>query len=202
MSLREWGVLAVATAFAVAVMGWIVWSERPVAPPEPAAERQAETTLGAGSAPEETDVDPARVAALEEAAAAAPDDAAPRVALGDLYLDARQFDEAISWYEQVLVLDPAHADAGTSLGVSYFYAGQSARAVEAFDEVLATNPEHPRALLSLGIVKAFGLQDLEGALAAWEQVIAAAPGSPESAAAREAIDRLGAAHDGPDAGGP
>ena len=202
MSLRELGVLAVATAFAAAVMGWIVWSERPVVSPEPLADQPATTALGPGSVPEESDVDPARVATLQEAAAAAPEDAAPRSALGDLYFEARQFEEAIAWYEQVLVLDPANADAGTSLGVSHFYAGQPERAVETFEQVLAATPEHPRALLSLGIVKAFGLQDLDGAQVAWEQVIAAAPGSPESAAAREAIDRLGTAHGGADAGGP
>ena len=202
MSGREWGVLGVSAAFAVAVMGWIVWSERPVAPPEPPPDQQADTALGADFAPEESDVDPARVATLQEAAAAAPDDAAPRAALGDLYFEARQFGEAIAWYEEVLALDSANADAGASLGVSYFYAGQSERAVEVFEQVLAANPEHPRTLLSLGIVKAFGLQDLDGAQAAWEQVIAAAPGSPESAAAREAIDRLGAAHGGTDAAGP
>ncbi len=201
MNGREWGVLAVAAASSIAVMGWIVWSERPPAAPEPLADQQAETALGAGSAPEETAVDAARVATLEEAAAAAPDDAGPRVALGDLYFGARQFEEAISWYEQVLVLEAANADAGTSLGVSYFYAGQFERAVEALEQVLAANPEHPRALLSLGIVKAFGLQDLDGAQDAWEQVIATAPGSPESEAAREAIDRLGAAHGGLDADG-
>lgn len=203
MNGREWGVLGIAAAFSVAVMGWIVWSERPPAPPEasePAADERSTTALGAGAAPEASDVDPARVATLEEAAAADPDDAATRSALGDLYFEARQFAAAIPWYEEVLALDPADAEAGASLGVSYFYDGQSERAVEAFDRVLAANPEHPRTLLSMGIVKAFGLQDLDGAREAWEQVIAVAPGTPESGAARDAIERLGAAHGGLDAG--
>ncbi len=205
MSGREWGVLGFAAVFSVVVMGWIVWSERPPAPPEapeaPADERST-TALGAGAAPEASEVDPARVATLEEAAAADPDDAAARSALGDLYFEARQFAAAIPWYEEVLALDPAAADAGASLGVSYFYDGQSERAVEAFDRVLAANPEHPRTLLSLGIVKAFGLQDLDGAREAWEQVIAVAPGTPESGAARDAIERMGTAHGGLDAGAP
>ena len=204
MSGREWGVLGVAGVFSVAVMGWIVWSERPVPPPDapgPAAAERSSTALGAGAAPEASDVDPARVATLEEAAAADADDAAARSALGDLYFEARQFAAAIPWYEEAVALDPADADAGASLGVSYFYDGRAERAVEAFDRVLARNPEHPRTLLSLGIVKAFGLQDLDGAREAWEQVIAVAPGSPESGAAREAIERLGAAHGGLDAGG-
>ena len=205
MSGREWGVLGIAAAFSVAVMGWIVWSERPPAPPEapetPADERST-TALGAGAAPEPSDVDPARVATLEEAAAADPDDAAARSALGDLYFEARQFAAAIPWYEEVLALDPADADAGASLGASYFFDGQSERAVEAFDRALAANPQHPRTLLNLGIVRAFGLQDLDGAREAWEQVIAVAPGTPESGAARDAIERLGAAHGSLDAGAP
>ena len=205
MSGREWGVLGVAGAFSVAVMGWIVWSERPPAPPEaaeaPVSDARSTTALGAGAAPEASEVDPARVATLEEAAAADPDDAAARAALGDLYFEARQFAAAVPWYEEAVALDPADADAGASLGVSYFYDGRAERAVEAFDRVLAANPEHPRTLLSLGIVKAFGLQDLDGAREAWEQVLAVAPGSAESGAAREALERLGAAHGGLDAGG-
>ncbi|MXY16937.1 MAG: tetratricopeptide repeat protein [Acidobacteria bacterium] len=205
MSGREWGVIGIAAAFSVAVMGWIIWSEQPPAPleaPETSADARSTTALGAGAAPEASDVDPARVATLEEAAAADPDDAAARSALGDLYFEARQFAAAIPWYEEVLTLDPADADSGASLGVSYFYDGQAERAVEAFDRVLAANPEHPRTLLSLGIVKAFGLQDLDGAREAWEQVIAVAPGTPESGAARDAIERMGAAHGGLDAGAP
>ena len=184
-------------------MGWIIWSEQQPALPEagePAPDERSTTPLGAGAAPEVSDVDPARVATLEATAAADPDDAAARSALGNLYFEARQFTAAIPWYEEVLALDPADADAGASLGVSYFYDGQSERAVEAFDRVLAANPDHPRTLLSLGIVKAFGLQDLAGAREAWEQVIAVAPGSRESGAAREVIERLGAAHGGLDAG--
>lgn len=205
MNGREWGVLGVAAMTSIAVMGWIIWSEQPAPPaaaPEPSAEEQSTTALGAGAAPEPTEVDASRAAALEEAVAADPDDAAARSALGDLYFNARQFDAAIPWYEEALALAPTDADTGASLGVSYFYAGEAERAVEAFELVLADNPEHPRTLLSLGIVRAFGLQDLDGARIAWEQVIAAAPDSPEAGAAREAMERLGAAHGGLDAGGP
>ena len=197
MSGREWGVLAVAAACAVGAMGWIVWSEMPRPPAETADRPAPATTLGAGPAPETVEVDAARIAQLEaEVAAAAPDDAAPRAALGDLYFEARQFDEAITWYEQAVALDPDNPDTGTSLGVSYFFADQSERAAAAIETVLAASPGHPRALLSLGIVRAYGLQDLEGARAAWEQVLAAAPDAPESVAAREAMDRLMSVHDG------
>ena len=43
-------------------------------------------------------------------------------------------------------------------------------------------------------MKAFGKQDLDGAGAAWKQVIALAPDSPEGQAAKRALDSLQSAH--------
>ena len=198
MTGREVLVLGVAAACSLSVMGWIIWSERPVPappPPEPAAAAEAV------SEPEVREVDAERVAELEAAALAAPDDAGVRVSLGDLYFDARQFETAISWYEQALAVDPAHVDANTSIAMSWFHAGDTQRAVEMFERSLEIDPAHPRTLLNLGIVRALGFRDLEGALAAWEQVIAAAPDSREALDARELLDRVGAAHESPPAAG-
>ena len=50
-------------------------------------------------------------------------------------------------------------------------------------------------MVTLGIVKAFGLQDLEGATAAWERVLEVAPDGSEARAARDALNRLQAAHE-------
>ncbi len=200
MTGRELLVLGVAAACSLSVMGWIIWSERPVPvppPPEPAAA----TAADAAPQPEAREVDAARAAELEAAARAAPDDAVVRVSLGDLYFDARQFETAISWYEEAVAVDPAYVDASTSLAMSWFHAGDTQRAVETFDRSLEIDPAHPRTLLNLGIVRALGLRDLEGALAAWEQVIAAAPDSREALDARELLDRVGAAHEPPPAAG-
>jgi hypothetical protein len=51
-----------------------------------------------------------------------------------------------------------------------------------------------RTFLYIGIVKAFGKQDLDGAMKAWEQAVALAPDSREGQAAKRAIDSLGSAH--------
>ena len=51
-------------------------------------------------------------------------------------------------------------------------------------------------MLNMGIVKAFGKQDLAGAAAAWQQVIAIAPDSPEGQAAKKALDGVNQAHPG------
>ena len=84
----------------------------------------------------------------------------------------------------------------TDLGVSYYYSNQPDKALAQFDRSLKLDPKHAKTLLNVGIVKAFGKQDLDGASQAWQQVIAAAPDSPEAQAAKRALDGLRSAHPG------
>ena len=194
MSGREFSVLGVAVLSSVLIMGWIVWSERPVLTP---------ATIGdAKSAGEQTstqtdvaDVDEVYAETLRDTAEAAPNDVSPRLLLGDLYFTAQRFETAIPWYEEVLALSPENVDASTKLGVSYYYTGQIERSVETFEKSLTVDPTHQRALLSLGIVKAFGLQDLDGAMVAWEKVIEIEPDSAEGQAAQDSLDRIRATHE-------
>ena len=51
-------------------------------------------------------------------------------------------------------------------------------------------------MLNKGIVLAFGKQDLAGAEAAWKQVVALAPDSPEGQAARRGLEGIAAAGHG------
>ena len=48
--------------------------------------------------------------------------------------------------------------------------------------------------------EAFGKQDLDGALVAWQQVIELSPNSPEGQAARQALDSMRSAHPAPGTG--
>jgi len=140
-------------------------------------------------------LDTARVQALEARASESPDDASVRAELGNLYFDAERFADAARWYEASLAIAPGNADVRTDLGICYYYMNQAPRAIEQFEVSLKTNPRHTKTLLNLGIVKAFGTQDLAGAAAAWQQVVAIAPAdSPEARAARQALDGLRSAH--------
>ncbi len=125
-----------------------------------------------------------------------PSSAAPRVQLGNLYFDAERYGDAITWYGEALKLQPNNVDVSTDLGVSYYYTNQPDRALAQFDRSLALDPKHTKTILNVGIVKAFGKQDLEGAEAAWQQVLQLAPDSPEAQAARRALDSLRSAHPG------
>lgn len=194
MSRRESLILVVAALCTLAITGWIVWSERPVQVPPARPQASAPDPEPGPADPRPQEVDEAQVLALEAAAESSPEDPSPRAALGELYFGAQRFDQAIPWYEQTLVLNPSDLDASTNLGVSYYYDGQTQRSVETFERALGVDPSHQRALLSLGIVKAFGLQDLDGAIAAWEQVVAIAPESPEGRAAQDSLNRIRGAH--------
>ena len=193
MSGRELLILVVAATCTLSIAGWIVWSERPVQT-SPTSARTTTSDPEPSARPAPRDVDETLVATLEASAQSLPDDASPRVSLGDLYFEAQRFEDAIEWYDQALALNPADVDAGTNLGVSYYYSDQTERAIETFERSLEVDPSHQRALLSLGIVKAFGLQDLDGAIVAWERVVAIAPDSPEGLSAQDSLDRIRAAH--------
>ena len=183
--------LVVSLTLAVGLMGWIVWSQRPA---EPVAQTQVLPPTPTPPVQEVTPVDAARVADLRAVADNAPEDVQVRVDLGYLYLEARRFEDAITWFEAALVLSPDQVDVSTDLGVAYYYVDDIDRALSQFARSLEMAPTDAETLLKLGIVRAFGGQDLEGAMEAWEEVQRVAPGSPEALAATEALEQLRAAH--------
>lgn len=194
---RESIVFAVSGAFFGLLVGWVIGSQqiRPAGVVAPAA-MQAPSTAPAPAAntPAPKPIDPARVRTLEAAAATSPQDATPRIELGNLYFDAEQFPEAVRWYEQALQLDPRNVNVSTDLGVAYYYSNQPDRALAQFDKSLAIDPRHAKTLLNVGVVRAFGKQDLKGASEAWEKVVSISPNSEEGRAARQALDAVKSAH--------
>ncbi len=101
--------------------------------------------------------------------------------LGNLYFDAERYTDAVQWYEDALRLNPKDANVSTDLGVAYYYTNEPDKAIGQFEQSLEIDPAHTKTMLNMGIVKAFGKQDLAGASAAWQQVIATAPDEPRGA---------------------
>jgi tetratricopeptide (TPR) repeat protein len=191
---RESLIFGVAGAFFGFLIGWMVGSTQ-------APGRAARAPVRAESAaepqqPSPPALDEARVQGLEQQAERAPADAAVRAELGNLYFDAEHYDRAIRWYEEALRIQPRNVEVSTDLGVCYYYTNQADRALAQFDRSLKIDPRHAKTILNVGIVRAFGKQDLAGAVEAWERVIALAPDSPEARAAKQAIERVKSAHPG------
>jgi cytochrome c-type biogenesis protein CcmH/NrfG len=179
------------------IAGWIIGSQQAVVRPPAAAPLAQQTSASSGgTAPRAAVLDDTQVNALKTVAEKEPSNAAPRVQLGNLYFDAEKYDDAIKWYGDALKLAPKDVNVSTDLGVSYYYSNQPDKALTQFDQSLKLDPKHAKTLLNVGIVKAFGKQDLEGAEAAWRQVVAIAPDGPEGQAAKRAIDSLTSAHAG------
>src|SRR5580765_5841009 len=192
-----------AVAFGIAgvlfglIAGWIIGSQQAVVRPAsaPAAAAQ-QAPAGSGSGTRAAVLDETQVNALKTVAEREASNATPRTQLGNLYFDAERYDDAIKWYSDALKLAPNDVNVSTGLGVSYYYSNQPDKALTQFDTSLKLDPKHAKTLLNVGIVKAFGKQDLEGAEAAWKQVIAIAPDAPEGQAAKRALDSLTSAHAG------
>ena len=179
------------------IAGWIIGSQQAATrPPAAAPASQQASTAASGSASRAAVLDETQVNALKTVAEKEASNATPRVQLGNLYFDAERYDDAIKWYADALKLAPNDVNVSTDLGVSYYYSNQPDKALSQFDRSLKLDPKHAKTLLNVGIVKAFGKQDLDGAEAAWKQVLAIAPDSPEGQAAKRALDSLQSAHAG------
>lgn len=189
------------------IVGWILGTQQTPASATVAAApaaASAPAVPGAEGRPPAPALDQARITELTSAAASQPGNPAPRVQLGNAYFDAERYTDAVQWYEEALRLGPTDANVSTDLGVAYYYTNQPDKAIQQFEKSLAMDPKHTKTMLNMGIVKAFGKQDLAGASAAWQQVIATAPDSPEAQAAKKALEGVAQAHPGgqPPAGTP
>ena len=177
------------------IIGWVLGSQQagparvaaPIAQTAPASQQPP-------ASPPPVVLDAERVKALETVAAQNAKDPQPRVQLGNMFFDAEQYAQAITWYEQAIKINPNDANVSTDLGVAYYYTNQPDRALARFEQSLRVDPKHIKTLLNLGIVRAFGKQDLPGAARAWQQVVDLSPDSPEGQAAKKGLDGIKSAH--------
>ena len=174
------------------ILGWVIGAQQASnRAPVPAV--ASAPAAGQGSARQAPPLDEAQVQSLMTIIKSDPKNVGAIVKLANTYFDAEQYPEAIKWYEQSLQLDPKNPDVSTDLGISYYYTGQTDLALKQFEHSLSIDPRHTKTMLNQGIVLAFGKRDLAGAEAAWKQVIALAPDSPEAQAARRGLEGIAAA---------
>lgn len=119
-----------------------------------------------------------------------PSDIAALVELGNLYFDAAKFDQAVTYYQRALVLDPTNPDVRNDEGAALHASGHDLDALKEIDRVLAERPTFPQALFNRAIVlRAMGRRS--DAIAAYRAYMKAAPHDPHTADAKAAITDLG-----------
>ena len=112
---------------------------------------------------------------LEKITSQNPDDESAWVELGNLYFDSSNYQKAIEAYNKSLALNPNNANVITDLGIMYRRSGQPDEAVKTFDKAIKVDPKHETARFNKGIVLMHDLKDIEGAIKAWEELIALNP---------------------------
>jgi cytochrome c-type biogenesis protein CcmH/NrfG len=132
------------------------------------------------------------ILALEKEVAANPTNADAWTQLGHIYFDSDNPAKAINAYEKSLELSPNDPNVLTDLGVMYRRSGQSEKALTAFDQAMSIAPNHEQSRFNKGIVLRYDLNDREGALKAWEELLKINPNAvaPNGMPVSEAIKEL------------
>lgn len=113
----------------------------------------------------------ARIFELEKWTSDNPDDVESWTQLGHLYFDTNNYDKAIWAYEKSLALNPSDANVITDMGVMYRRNGRPDEAIKSFDRAIEVDPQHEVSRFNKGIVLMHDLQDIKGAIKAWEELL-------------------------------
>jgi tetratricopeptide (TPR) repeat protein len=155
--------------------------------PRPAATAVAAARAPADPAPGR--LDPGEARALASLAARQPGDAAVRVELGNLYMDAERWEEAIRWYREALALDASRPDVLSDLGACLVSSGRPAEALAELEKVLDADPAHRNALYNKGIALLRTGRAADAA-AVWEELLARHPDDPRLQGLRGRIGQI------------
>ncbi len=103
----------------------------------------------------------AQMFALEQQLKSNPNNASAWMELGNLYYDAKKYQEAIRAYNQYLSINPNNANVLTDLGTMYRRAGNPTEAIASFNKAIEVDPRHEHAHYNKGIVLFYdvGFQD-------------------------------------------
>lgn len=132
------------------------------------------------------------ILSLEQEVAANPSNVDAWTQLGHVYFDTNNPSKAIRAYEKSLELRPNDPNVMTDLGVMYRRSGQPDKALEIFDKVISIDPSHEQSRFNKGIVLRYDMNDREGAIKAWEELLKLNPNAqaPNGIPVSEAIKSL------------
>ena len=109
--------------------------------------------------------------ALEAKVRQDPNDVGAWIQLGHLNFDRNAVPQAIEAYEKALALQPDNAPVRTDLGIMYRRANRPEDAIREFDRAIAIDPQLQNAHFNKGIVMLHDLDNREGAIQAWEELL-------------------------------
>jgi cytochrome c-type biogenesis protein CcmH/NrfG len=170
------------SAFQSGPTGRVQTASAPAGPPQ--QQQQSQANLSNEQAK--------NILSLEQEVAINPTNGDAWTQLGHVYFDTGNFAKAIRAYEKSLELSPDNPNVLTDLGVMYRRNGQPEKALETFDRAIAIDPSHEQSRFNKGIVLRYDLNDREGAVKAWEELLRVNPSAtaPNGQPLGEAIKSL------------
>jgi cytochrome c-type biogenesis protein CcmH/NrfG len=115
------------------------------------------------------------IAALEKETQSNPGNLEAWVELGNSYFDSEQYEKSIAAYRKSLEINPDNANVWTDMGVMYRRSGNPQAAINAFEKAIEVDPKHEVSRMNKGIVLLHDLQDVDGAIKAWEGLLEVNP---------------------------
>ncbi len=111
------------------------------------------------------------IAALEKETRENPGSLDAWIALGNSYFDTNQYEKSIAAYRKALDIKPDNPNIWTDMGIMYRRSGNPQEAIKCFDKAIEVDPRHEIARMNKGIVLLHDLNDADGAIKAWEELI-------------------------------
>ncbi len=133
-----------------------------------------------------------KIHALEMETSKNPGNADAWIRLGNAYFDSDGIDGAIGAYEKALEIAPDNANVLTDLGVMYRRHGEPEKAVQSFDKAISISPDHSVSRFNKGVVLMHDLNDPDGAIEAWEELLRLNPSAkaPSGKPLKEMVEEI------------
>jgi tetratricopeptide (TPR) repeat protein len=166
MVRNPWFTLAIGLMVGLAV-GYVLAERQPV-PPAKAMQAATPASAAEGSLPEgHPPIDNSagasnqrlqqQLSEIQTLLASNPDDPGLLTAMGNVYFDAEQWQDARVWYERSLQVAAGDGNVMTDLAVVYRNLTQPQRAIELLQQVVDADPEHWQAWYNMVVVLHFDL---------------------------------------------
>ena len=137
----------------------------------------------------------AEINALKERVTKDPKDVAAWTRLGNIYHDARMFQQALEFYKRAIELSPSNANVLTDAGICYQEMQQYDKALAMFESAQRADPSNWQSLYNTVVVAGLGMGRFDVADPAFTRLQQLRPDAPNLAELRAALDnaRAGAA---------
>jgi tetratricopeptide (TPR) repeat protein len=163
--------------------GWAIRAAQSPSATGPAQVAAASPQAAISSSPVSSAPSPAQLKQMADAQAAPlleklkadPENPDALVNIGNLYYDAQQYSDAVTYYAHALRIRPSDAAVRTDMATAYWYMGNADTAIAEFDKALAYAPTNPNTLFNRGLVRWKGKHDAAGAIADWQKLLATDP---------------------------